>query len=202
MTADPIAAPAIEYDAQRNVYVVAGQLYPRVTTILQSAGLVDYSHVPEQKLADAQWRGSAVHLACQYLDEGTLDWRSVEPEHVPYVRAWQLFRDESGFVVDAAEERVFNRVGYGGKLDRRGRLRDGSRAVLDLKTGCIMPATRLQLAAYVMCLEQPYAYARYAVRLTAEGRLSVTPYPKRKLATDYAVFLHALGVFSWRELYL
>jgi hypothetical protein len=193
------AAPAIEFDAQANCYRVGGQPYPRVTAILEATGLVDYSRVPEQKIADAQWRGSAVHLACQYLDEGTLDWSSVEPEHLPYVRAWQRFRDESGFDVEAAEQMVCSRAGYAGRLDRRGRLRDGSLAVLDLKTGSVMPATRLQLAAYVMCLDQPYAYSRHAVRLTPEGRFSVTTYLKRELAADFAVFLHALGVYCWRK---
>jgi hypothetical protein len=199
MTASSAAASVIQFDAGQNCYRVGGQPYPRVTTVLRSAGLMDYSRAPEQKLADAQWRGSAVHLACQYLDEGTLDWSSIEREHLPYVRAWQRFRDESGFVVEAAEKCVFSRSGYAGRLDRLGRLRDGSLAVLDLKTGSVMPATRLQLAAYVMCLERSYAYSRHAVRLTPEGRFSVTTYPRRELAADFAVFLHALALYNWRK---
>jgi hypothetical protein len=47
---------------------------PSVTTILKSVGLIDASFYT----IEGRERGSAVHLACEYFDQGDLDEDTLE----------------------------------------------------------------------------------------------------------------------------
>jgi hypothetical protein len=145
---------------------------------------------------DCRWRGSAVHAACQYLDEGCLDWDSVLPEHEGYVRAWERAMRECCFVWDGVEEELYHtQYQYAGRRDRRGRIGQ-SRVVADIKTGALYPQTAMQLAAYVAPLESPRSHRRFAVRLKPDGTYTVKEYPVAEFGRDWNNFLILLS--AWR----
>lgn len=165
---------------------------PRVTEIIAAAGLM-----PKWNGGDpyaAMERGTAVHLATAYDDEGDLDEASITPEIWPYIEAYRRFRQESGVHILAIEREVRDEtVGYVGHYDRLVRF-NGADWVLDLKTGAPAPWHAIQLAAYRA------AVGRMALK---RGCLYLTP-PSWKLVecnnrADWRIFLAALTLYQWRE---
>src|SRR5215471_15111903 len=86
------------FDPERHLYMVEGRPVPSVTQVLHSAGLAaDYSMVRPDVLERKRIIGEYVHKATQYLDEGCLDLKTVDPELQPYLAAYQRFLEESAF---------------------------------------------------------------------------------------------------------
>lgn len=168
---------------------------PRVTGILKDAGLIDTSWFTEA----GSNRGTAVHLACQYLDEGDLDVSSLDPQLEGYVLAYDQWRQDSGFKgaewIECPQQDP--RGLYRGTPDRI--LTTRPRCVWDIKTGAYQRWVSLQLAAYVNCLEDPYSYDRRALYLSPNGTYAVKEFPKTEYAADLAVFLSALNVANWKR---
>lgn len=168
---------------------------PRVTEILRSAGLIDVTwFTPE-----TQARGSAVHLACQYYDEGDLDESSIDPTIAGYVVAYAKWAQESGRESATWIECPMHDKGglYRGTSDRIFTCRP--RSLWDIKTGCHLAWHALQLAAYVNMLDDPYSYSRFALYLKADGTYSVREFPKSEYGRDLAVFMSALNLWYWKE---
>jgi len=171
---------------------------PSVTTALKSAGLIDYSMIPQDVLQNASARGTAVHMALQFLDEETLDLEALDFDLVGYVIAYQQFCQDTGFVPAMIEQRVWSpQWRYAGTLDRTGTM-GADLACLDFKTGLVMPAHALQLAAYTMCLPDPRRFRRIALKLNGDGTYRVHEFPGKELRQDFDVFLAALACHNWR----
>jgi hypothetical protein len=187
----------LTFNSTRHEYRVNGVIVPSVTQVLSL--VTDATWFTD----DCRWRGSAVHAACQYLDEGDLDWATVEPEHEGYVRAWERAVRECGFVWDGIEEELYHpQHQYAGRRDRRGRIGQ-SRVVVDLKTSATLaPQTAMQLAAYVAPLESPRAYRRFAVRLKPDGTYTVKEYPVAEYGRDWNNFLVLLAAWRLRREYI
>lgn len=168
---------------------------PRVTGILAAAGLIDTQWFTE----NACDRGTAVHRACQYFDEGALDWSTVGPEIEGYVRAYGQWRQDSGLTMEGWIECPMKdpRGLYCGTADRI--LTARPRWLVDLKTGGHFPWHALQLAAYVNMLPDPYSYRRLTVYLAADGKYTVKEYPRAEYAADLAVFMSALNVANFKR---
>jgi hypothetical protein len=133
---------------------------PRVTEVLVGAGLIDTTFMTEA----GRERGTAVHLACQYLDENDLDMDSVDPALVGYLDAYRDFRQQVAMDGSWIEMPQQDPKGlYRGTPDRI--LVDRPRCIYDLKSGAPQPSTALQLAAYVHMMPDEYSYGRYAVYL-------------------------------------
>jgi hypothetical protein len=189
----------IEFDHATHTYRVDGRVVPSVTQIIAAAGLVKGS---EWFTEESRWRGSNVHLACQYLDEGCLDRSALAPEYVPYVEAYERFKAETGFEPDLIEYSVCDMHGrFAGKLDRTGRIAalDGP-VLIDIKTGAVQRTTELQTAAYAHCLSGGVMH-RWAVRLCPENSppYRITVYPKWVFAADYQRFIAALTVYETQK---
>lgn len=168
---------------------------PRVTEILKAAGLID-----TQWLTDAgRDRGTYVHQACQFYDEGDLDESTLDPAIAGYVLAYKVFRDDSPIGDwDWVECPMHDPLGlYRGTEDRIVERRP--RQLWDIKTGCQVPSTALQLAAYVNMLDDPYSYRRFAVYLKPTGQYKVVEYPRENYARDLRVFMSALNLYQWRQ---
>lgn len=170
---------------------------PRVTDILKDAGLIDTRWFTEE----VRDRGTAVHAACHYLDEGDLDESSVDPAIQGYMDAYTAYRrDKSGVEWDWIECPRQDSAGrYRGTSDRVLCLRP--RQLLDIKTGCHFAWHALQLAAYVNMMEDPYSYSRIGLYLQKEGRYQIRQYPKADYARDLSVFMAALTIKEWRTHY-
>ena len=82
------------FDPITHTFRINGVPVPSVTQALKAADIIDDRFYTDE----ARERGIAVHAACHYLDEECLDWETVAPEIVPYVEAYQRFKDESGSV--------------------------------------------------------------------------------------------------------
>ena len=64
---------SLRFDPDSHLYRVDGIIVPSVTQVLEDVGIVDYSRLPGSTREMALRRGSAVHAACHYDDEGDLD---------------------------------------------------------------------------------------------------------------------------------
>jgi hypothetical protein len=189
----------LTFDEPSHHYFLAGQPVPNVTTILEAAGLIDYSFLGARRELYLA-RGKAVHEATHRDDNHDLEDGSVSGEILAYVQAWRAFRADYGFVPRLIEHRVYNpQYGYAGTLDRVGSMRDGTDIILDIKTGQAPHAVRYQLAAYAACLPHPRTRRRRCVELHQDGTYKVIPYQTSDYQRDFNEFAAALETFRARE---
>lgn len=178
------------FDPETHQYFIDDERVPSVTEILEGVGIIDKRWYTEK----GRDRGSAVHVATQYLDEEDLDWSTVGPEIEPYVRAYELFKEETKFQPVLIETSVFNREHrYGGTLDRTGIL-DGEKVLIDIKTGAPSKWAALQTAGYEICLEE--RHARKVLQLKPNGKYKLRDYNNPE---DTELFLAAARIAAWKQ---
>lgn len=202
----------LTFDEETHTYRLDGRVIPSVTQILKSAGVIDDSFYNEE----GRVRGTAVHLATQYLDEGDLEWESLDPEIIPYVKAYQKFKEESGFIPELIEKKVFKRadssrasvIDYAGTLDRAGKFSpdfmpqsrqdffSSDYCLIDLKTGAAPQWAGAQLAGYAITL-LPQMVRRFVLLLKKNGKYKLQEF---KNPDDYSVFYGACHVVQGKEL--
>jgi len=170
---------------------------PRVTEVLKDAGIVDTRWFT-QAVRD---RGTAVHAACHYHDEGDLDEASVDPVIAPYLEAYCKFQADHGAVqwewIECPQQDPLGR--YRGTPDRI--LQARPRQLWDIKSGCHFPWHAIQTAAYVNMLPDPYSYRRFGLYLKKDATYQVREFPREEFARDLGVFNAALTVTEWRTHY-
>ena len=192
----------LTFDDAAHEYRLNGTVLPSVTKIIQDAGLVDSSKVPDDVLRRAQERGTAVHTACELYDRDKLDYASLDPVVWPYLEAWIKFKQQTGFLVKFSETIVYSRHGYAGRLDRIGMM-NNTPAIIDIKTSKIISqATGVQTAAYLnACHEMMITsfakkYKRFAIHLYDDGKYEIEPYDSPQ---DWPVFLAALQIYHYHR---
>lgn len=189
---------AFQFDPVAHEYREGDLVIPSVTQVLAGVGITDYSMVPRAILEHKCELGLQVHRACQFLDEGSLDWDSVDGEAIEYVLAYEAFKRATGFVPRLNEfQKVaeINGMKFGMTLDREGDI-NGKPYVIELKaTAQIHSSWGIQLAAYDMGIGG-LPRRRAAVHLRPSGGFAVEPYLDRN---DKQVFLWALGVTWWKR---
>ena len=206
VSSDP--CPLVTLDEQSHIYThVLGHQVPSVTSILRT---VDpwrsmFDRVAPDALEYARNRGTQVHRATHYLDEGDLDEASVDPAIVPYVRAWEQFKTEKRFIPLLMETLVYHPTyGYAGTFDRIGTAdcgREYAPVLCDIKTGDASMAGP-QLAAYLEAWRAMQGDAfpmavpqhRWSVRLHDTGRYTITEHKSRE---DFRVFQAALTLYNY-----
>jgi hypothetical protein len=182
------------FDPETHIYCLDGAPVPSVTQVLNESGLIDTTYFKEYH----RWRGSAVHLACWYLDQDDLDESTVPGELQGYLDAYKAFRSERDFVIESIEaKRVHRQFGYAGTVDRTG-LFEGLPTTLDLKTGAPLPAYRIQLAAYCFLMPQPWQQ-RINLQLSKDGKYKIHVYPMAELKRDFDIFLAGLTITNWKR---
>lgn len=190
------------FDAAKHEYRNSlGTLVPSVTQILAKDGLCDFSFVEEEIRVRAMERGTSVHWLLQLEDEGALNYRQVPIRLRPYRKAWLDWKRASGFVPELIEHQFISHYGYAGTIDRYGHFPptatwpNGSKAVIDLKTGEVSDWVRYQLVGYVMRMHPNPVMARrirrIAVALLANGTYSVREFPQSTWDSDWARFYEA-----------
>jgi hypothetical protein len=193
---------AVIFDRNSHEYRNAqGSIVPSVTQILARAGICDFSFVEEERRIAAMERGTSVHWLLQLEDEGALNYRQVPLRLRPYRKAWQNWKQASGFVATLIEHQFISHYGYAGTIDRYGTLPptatwpNGSTAVVDIKTGEVPNWVRFQLSGYTVRMHPIPAMARrirrIAVALRADETHSVREFPQSTWDTDWATFYEA-----------
>lgn len=140
----------LEFEAGSHTYRLDGRPIPSVTTILSFGA--DLSRIP-------QWtsdRGTALHLATEYDDEGDLDEDSVDPLVRPHLEAYRRWKIKAQPQYVVTEYRVWGEhegLVFGGTIDRVAYL-SGELVVIDLKSGQRRPEHGAQLAAYARAWTQ------------------------------------------------
>jgi hypothetical protein len=168
---------------------------PSVTTILKGVGMVD-----DRFYTDAgRFRGSTVHEICHYDLQGDLKLRSVDKRVRGYLNALRKFVKETGYKAETCEERVRNELlRYTGHLDSRGTFSRG-KAILDFKTGRVVPATRYQLVGYNGCFSSPQSYWRLAVELRRDGTYNLHVYSPKEYTEDWNHWSSMVDVYLLRR---
>lgn len=183
------------FTAQGHIYSLDGRIVPSVTQALTLAGLDDISRVPRHHLEHAAQIGSAVHTACEFLDEDDLDLNSLDPAIVGYVLGYQKFKEQRGFAPILIERRgvVSTGLPYGFCLDRIGIL-DNREVLIDIKT-----ASRkqnwwgIQVAAYANAIE--FKGERLAIHVAKDGSYKLIPHED---AADFTAWQAALEIAHWK----
>jgi hypothetical protein len=115
-------------------YIIDGVKYPRVSTIMESTGLVDFSAVPARYLDMAIKKGIDIHHICEYHLKGTLDLTTVADEYMPHYGAFKLF--ESRHIETLLHsELTMHCDDYAGTCDLVYLDKHGVTWLVDIKTG-------------------------------------------------------------------
>lgn len=182
-----MTAVALQFDPASHRYSLEGRDLLSVTQVLDAAGFIDRQWFTDEAMA----RGTAVHAAVQAFSESG----AVPSDDItaPFFDAYLAFKMASGFMVDAAEERVCDPIlGYAGTLDLRGRFGQFAHGtdLIDIKTGTIPTWVRFQTAGYARLVHGGHV-RRWALQLKADGTYRLEPLTNR---VDEKVFLAALTV--------
>lgn len=201
----------------RNGYVIAGRLYPRVSSILgllakpgiegwkRKVGFDEADRIAKQSTTF----GTLVHAGCERVALGepladvTREFeRGGDLSAAQCVTAFGRWLDDSVAEVIATERTVWSdRFGYAGTTDLLVQLNDGRRAVCDVKTSKSLSDTyRLQLEAYRMALEEqgePYE-ARVAIWLPSSRPGVVAEREYVHDADDRRAWRALLALHQWQ----
>lgn len=193
----------LHFDAESHRYTVDGVVLPSVTQILKP--LYSFHGVPAEVLEAKAALGTAVHRACELLDNDDLDQESEEGKAglepiAGYLAGYVKFKAELRPVVLENETQLHHPVHhYAGTIDRRYTI-NRDLWDIDLKSTVAMsPVVGLQTAAYSELLR-----ARGDRRKARRGALQLFPDGKYKLweflePSDLAVFLSLLNVYRFKE---
>lgn len=196
----------LEFTEKTHSYhLESGQEIPSVSKVLELAGISDVSGIPLANLQRAADRGTAVHLACRFLDEDDLVFDSIDPKILPYVVAYQKFKEAYEFVPEVIERPMVGECAgmrYGMTLDRVGRMTtpEGEfRVLLDLKTASKPSnAWPIQTAAYLIGFsgsDSGSRPGRAVVHLTKDATFKVLVHD---LDSDFKVWEAVLTLAYWK----
>lgn len=187
---------AATFQAIGHIYQQDGIVIPSVTQVLTLAGIDDVSRIPLHFLERAAAVGTAVHEACEFLDQDDLDLDSLDPLIVGYVLGYQKFKQETGFVPSVIEQRGVSEsqgLRYGYCVDRLGLL-DGQPVLIDIKTSSKKsPAWAVQTAAYAEATN--CEGLRLVVHVAKDGSYKLI---RQEDVYDFHVWGAALKVAHWR----
>jgi hypothetical protein len=173
-----------------HTYTIDGVKVPGVTTVIRSAGYMN----PGRYTAEARNRGTYVHKVCELWDKGTLVLAKVEEWALPYLFAWRLFCQDTGFKSEEIEYVVGHpTLMYAGTLDRLGDC-GGENTLVDIKTGSAEAWHAVQSKAYAEPVSS--LCPRLAVYLSDNGKYKVE---EHKGFDDWPAFRAALDTWKWKE---
>lgn len=184
---------SLTFDETKHEYRHKGKVVPSVTQVLQL--LHSFAGVPLDVLKAAQERGTAVHLICQYWDEGDLDETTIHPSLRGYFNAWLKFMDEMNPRWTEIEKRAHHSLGFAGTWDRAGLIK-GEDWIVDIKTSVAShPVWGIQTAAYCQLSGRPNA-RRGTVRLAKDGTYKFDTWTD---PMDWPTFVSLITLNNWRN---
>ena len=186
--------PTFRFEEDGHKYFLDDSEIPSVTQVIGAVLDGNAGFYTEE----SRMRGTVVHLACELDDLGQLDESALDDEIMPYLAAYQKFKQEHLCEWEGIEERLCHETyGFAGTIDRRG-IVVSNRTVLDIKTGAKSDIHDIQLAAYVMLLNHTHTH-RFILQLDDDGTYSLHQICRNTLRGDINIFLSALAVFTWKK---
>lgn len=187
----------LTFDPTLHKYYLDGAEIPGVTSVIEQQLCPIY-----QKDSDLMKRaaafGTAVHLACEYYDKGTLDMDTLDSALLPHLNGWIKFRSEHPGKILFNETKICSyKYRFGGTLDRVIDFGKGPE-LTDIKTSTtISPAVGPQTASYAMAAKECLGITikkRLCIQLTEDGyKIKTLTDP-----SDQQSFIAALSCYNWR----
>ncbi len=195
---------SLTFLSEGHVYKWEGYPVPSVSSILEHGGAKEVYDSPDSEFY--MRRGTAVHVACEYFDQGILNIGKLDEMLVPYVNGWKMFREFTTFQPydDAIERKLYHPIyQYAGTIDRVC-LFEGVLTILDIKTGQPYPWHGQQLAAYELLVRHALGkpnrtvdpIKRMCVMLQGDNRFKIEPYNDDD---DHAAWMASLTTRNWKE---
>jgi hypothetical protein len=182
----------LTFNPQLHEYRISGVVVPSVTAI--TAPLMDFSGIPKDVLERKRQIGTALHRCIELILDDDLDADSVDGLVAPYLKAFQKWRSESGFVTDECEKRVHSTMlKYAGTLDLNGWTVKDKRAVVDFKsTYALSTVTGIQTAGYAIAsIEMGDKIAeRYSLHLKPDGTYNFVQHKDRMELEHFKTLLN------------
>lgn len=188
-------AAQLTFKPETHEYRLDGQVVPSVTQVVHR--VFPGWQADEMYLA----RGTALHEACQALDEDFLDWSTVPSAIAGKVRAWQAFTQDCGMIaIDIERPLASQRYRFAGTLDRTFSYPGVGLVVCDLKS-TIESRVRVQLGGYSLLLTESGQKPDrgVAVELRQDGTYRTLWLDRAALKICEQTFLGALTVFNFME---
>ena len=187
----------LTFEEETHTYRLNGELVPSVTQVIEAAGLKKPYH------GDAWYgeRGTAVHRAAHLLEDGSLDWDTVDPRITGFLKAYDSFIREAAWKTIFSERRMCcASLGFAGTMDKLGRMRRHD-WVVDLKTGGRENWHPVQTSGYEILASHEGLAARGSIRRAALYlREDGTYYfEEHKETRDAQVFRAALITAAWKR---
>jgi hypothetical protein len=188
-----VTESAFTFDETTHTFRLGSTVLLSITQILKERGLINTDYFTPE----GRDRGKAVHDACWFLDDGDLDWKSVDPRILPRVKAYERFKKDVDFKPDIIEKRLYDPVNlFAGIPDRVGMLA-GRRSVVELKTGVISAWVKLQTAAQNILVDPRVYFPRFALQLKEDGTYTLHEFKDH--IQDRQMFLAELSCLKWRK---
>lgn len=192
----------IELLSSERSYDCDGVKLPRVSTILGDLKLI---YRIDDEAAKA--RGTAVHRAIQFMLEDRLDWESVDPAILGYVKAAQKFCSDMDVHPIAIEQPVaLPELGYAGTPDLVCTFgRSQAKTIVDWSTGQVPVTKGLQMIAYGAArpigtkpprTPQP-PVGRVAVEIREDGTPHIQIFDAKYWYGDWRAWLGAISLWQW-----
>lgn len=201
----------LTFQADGHRYELDGKRVMSLTQILSAAGLVDYSAVNPQVLADKAKFGTKIHEYTLWNDKGDLDMDDLKPypKYWNRVEGWRQFCEDFKFIPEVQLAEVpcacrVNGILYAMTIDRLGTIVDGEQqAIVEIKT-CAgeEPSHPIQTGGQAIPFKEFYKgnLKRYAVYLldapNGAGRLYKAVEHTDRM--DEKIFLSALALTQFR----
>lgn len=198
------AMAALKFDEALHRYTYQGMVIPNVSSIIEP--LEPFGNLPPDVRKAALQRGTLVHRLTELYDQRVdgiepNDWWDIEKAGLDgYLIAWESFKQHSSLEIIESEQRVFHtKYRYAGTFDRVVRI-GSDIGILDIKTGALVEAYKLQTAAYLMALDEfgqmyPMPTKRWVVSLQPDGRYR---FEEHTDPADFEVFIAALTIAQWQ----
>lgn len=197
-TAQPSWDPALlVFNEDIHAYEYDGVRVPSVTQLLD--GLHSFAGVPWDVLEAAKERGTNVHLATQYFDEGDLDEATVSAQVRPYLEGWKRFVLDCEPNWRAIEQPLYHPgLRYAGTPDRFGEITLKGQRIdcqVDIKTALdAHPVWSVQTMAYNHAAGCPNA-RRFTCQLRPDGTYRLLEWAD---VEAWPVFMSLLTLRTWK----
>lgn len=188
----------LSFDAETHEYTVGGVIVPSVTQLMQKYGIVNAEYYGLFGCV----RGSHVHTACQYDDEGCLDIKALDPQIEPYIRAYKDFKKQTNIKIDRIETPLFDRDNwFAGTFDRTAKI-GNNYILIDIKTGVLPRWINVQLAGYRMLIlksDIPKPNQYYALQLRNDGTYRFTYVSIKDITEGDKIFKSMLNIENYNR---